>query len=114
MGVSTRSLDENVCRRLRKMAENITTLAAAAATIAIKKHRCRSDGRRSKLCCRQWLLARRSERGCSELSVSDVDGFHSFLRMTPESYNELLRLGEPLISGNDTFVRNCVTAHEKL
>ena len=102
-----------------KMAENLTLLAAAATIITIKKRRRQPDGRRGKLWCHQWLSARSSERGMqhfvlNELSVSDANGFHSFLRMTPETYNELLRLVEPAISGNDTFMRDCITAHEKL
>ena len=40
---------------------------------------------------------------CDKYEVSSrADGFYFFLRMTSENYNELLRLIEPLISGNDT------------
>jgi hypothetical protein len=55
-----------------------------------------------------WRLAAVS-KGCSTYIVIDensfcADSFVLFLRITPETYSELLRLIEPLTSGNDTFI----------
>lgn len=96
----------------------MTLIAAAAAITAVEK-RCRQrDGYRGKLWCRQWSLARSSERELqhfmlNELSVSDVIRFHSLARMTSESNYEQVRLVESLVSGNDTM-KDCVAACDKL
>ena len=50
----------------------------------------------------------------NELSVSDPSGFQSFLRMPTDVYDDLLLMIEPLISSNDTFMRDGITVHEKL
>jgi len=49
----------------------------------------------------------------NELALTDTGGFHSFLHMSPSTYDDLLRLVEPHITENDTFVRDAIMAHEK-
>jgi hypothetical protein len=97
---------------------SVTLMAAACAVVVIKRKR-RQRERKRRLWCRQWLLGRKSERGMqhfvfNELSVSDPSGFQSFLRMPTDVYDDLLLMIEPLISSNDTFMRDGITAHEKL
>ena len=50
----------------------------------------------------------------NESAVSDPRGFKSFLRMTSDVHGELLKLIESLVRSNDSFIRDGITAHEKL
>ena len=101
------------------MADNITLLAAASIIITIKKRRKQQhERRRGRLWCQQWLIKRRTEGGMkhfvlNEFVLSDTGGSHSFLRMSPSTYDELLRMIEPRITKNDTFMRDRITTHEK-
>lgn len=105
---------------MSKMADNITLLAAASIIITIKKRRKQQrESRRGRVWCKQWLTARSSERGMkhfvlNELALTDTGGFHSFLRMSPSTYDDLLRMIEHRVTKNDTFMRDAITAHEKL
>jgi hypothetical protein len=103
------------------MAECTALLAAAATIIAIKKRRRRRDGRSGRLWSRQWLCERNSSRGMKNFVlnelVPDVGGFQSFLRMTPDVFNNLLELVEPQISCCrpnllfQTFIENAFIQH---
>ena len=103
------------------MAERTALLAAAATIIEIKKRQRRRDGRSGRLWSRQWLCERNSNRGMknsvlNEL-VPDVGEFQSFLRMTPNVFNNLLELVEPQISCRwpnllfQTFIENAFIQH---
>ena len=98
------------------MADN-TNVLFAAATIIINRRRRRREALRGRLWARDWLMMRSSDRGMesfviNELIGHDAGGFHSFLRMTPEQFMELLRCVEPLIQRSDTVLRVSITAHE--
>jgi len=61
------------------------------------------------------ITRRRSEQGMehlmiSELALNATGGFHSFLRISPSTYDDLLRRVEPHITNNDTFMRDAITA----
>jgi len=63
------------------------------------------ESRRGRLWCQLWLTRRRSEQGMehfvlNELALTDTGGFHSFWRMSPSAYDDLLRLVEPHITKN--------------
>ena len=95
---------------------NILLLAVAAAII-IRRRRRRRAALVGRVWSRKWLLLRTSDRGMhsfvmNELMVPDAGGFHSFLRMTPEQFLELLRHVEPLIQRSETVLRVNITAHE--
>ena len=100
------------------MADNTTVLlAAAAATIIIKRRRRRREALKDRIWTRDWLLMRSSDRGIqsfviNELMGQDAGGFHSFLRMTPDQFMELLRCVEPLVQRANTVMRVSITAHE--
>jgi len=88
------------------MAENIILLVAASVLITIKKRQKQRENRYGRLCCRQWLSQRHSERGMqnfvfTELALSDVSGAHSFLRMSPTTFDDLLSLSELRVSRSD-------------
>jgi len=103
------------------MCDNISVMAAAAAVlITIKRRRRRREQRAKRaIWCRQWLADRHSERGIQhfiryELLPAGTSGFHGFLRMTPEIFNELLQIIEPQLRKADTFMRDSVSTHEML
>jgi hypothetical protein len=103
------------------MSDNISVLGAAAAVIIIIKRRRRRREQRSNrsIWCRQWLADRRSDRGIGyfivkELMPAEAAGFHGFLRMTPEVFNELLEIINPRLQKIDTFMRDSISTHDIL
>ncbi|KAF8789730.1 hypothetical protein HNY73_007649 [Argiope bruennichi] len=71
-----------------------------------------------KLWSRKWLLRRR-QKGCyenlmRELALEDAEGYRRWQRMNTASFEYLLSLVSPYISGRDTNMRIAITAGEKL
>jgi len=87
------------------MSDNISVLATAAAVLIIIKRRRRRHEQRSlrTIWCRQyvpWLADRPTDRRMrqfivNELMPVDAIGFHGFLRMPPEIFNEILEMISP-------------------
>lgn len=96
-----------------------TVSAAIAAMIIIRRRRQRRASRVGKLWSRQWLSGRKGQGGIQhfvvqELMPSDTAGFQSFLRMNREVYQNLLDLVRPALTKSDSFMRDSITADEKL
>jgi len=106
------------------MSDNIGVLAAAAAVLIIIKRRRRRREERSlrTIWCRQyvpWLADRPTDRGMrhfivNQLMPADAIGFHRFLRMSSEIFNELLEMISPRLQNVDTFMKNSIGPHEML
>ena len=81
--------------------------AAAAAIVIIRRRRRRRESLQGRMWSREWLARRSSDRGIgnfvlNELMIPGAGGFHSFLRMTPDQFRELLHDVEPVIERSDT------------
>ena len=95
----------------------VTCVAAAAAVIVIAKRRKRRQQRRRRtLWTRRWLTERDGDRGMSHFLHSELDpsGFHGFLRMNSDTFKELLDLISPAIATQDTWIRDSISAEQKL
>jgi hypothetical protein len=81
------------------MSDNISAMDVAAAVLIVIKRRRRRREQRSlhSMWCRQRLADRPTDRGMrhfieNELMPADAIGFHGFLRMPPEIFNELFKI----------------------
>lgn len=68
-----------------------------------------------KMWTRKWLQRRDCGRGLSnlvfnELAVEDERSFKHFTRMSLNAFNDLLRKVEPIISRQNTNLRECISA----
>ena len=83
--------------------------------------RCRNRKRPYKK-KKHWVrpfIARRNEMGasralCEELAAQDPKTFKKMMRMNDEKFDELLRLVEPLITKQDTILRDAIPAITRL
>ncbi|XP_053390824.1 uncharacterized protein LOC128553673 [Mercenaria mercenaria] len=77
---------------------------------------------RDRLRGRQWVrpwIARRGQYGAyhalmQELRQEDPRSYKNFVRMDKDTFTELLELVTPLIKKKDTFMRNSISAAERL
>lgn len=91
---------------------------AVAALVVLLLRRRRRRRRTRNVWSKQWLL-RREEKGVvqnlqKELLLEDKKSFRRFLRITPESFDSLVRILGPSIQKNDTFMRKAITVEEKV
>ncbi|XP_058826424.1 putative nuclease HARBI1 isoform X1 [Topomyia yanbarensis] len=49
-----------------------------------------------------------------EISISDEEDFRNYFRMNKETYEKLLKMVQPHIFRQDTVMRRCISAHERL
>ena len=98
--------------------DNECAAAAVVVAILIKKRKRLRKKRERSVWVKPWL-SRRNELGADrtllrEFRLEDDEEYKKFLRMSPENFDELLRLVEFDIQKQDTVLREAIPASMKL
>lgn len=106
-------------KRKRKIA-----MAAASLLILADEMENEEQKKRKKRLRSTWVhpwLAKRSVDGAHQTVLQEFQNvadqqymFKQFLRMDPETFNQLLELVKPLIQKQDTHLRKAISASERL
>ena len=86
--------------------------AAAACVVEEEKER-----KKREVWVKPWLLRRERSSFSTifrELGCEDENLFRNYLRITPEIFSYLLQLVTPYIEKQNTFMRDCISAGERL
>lgn len=70
--------------------------------------------KKRKIWSKKWLLDRKKFSDILLLKQLDSDDFRNYLRMDHKCFNILLNLVSPIITKQNTNMRNAVTAEERL
>lgn len=91
----------------------------ACALISYKSKKTLSNRRNRKLWIKPWHERRQEGKSVlhmlnEELLIEDPAAYRNFLRMTGDQFNNLLQSVKPLIDKQDTIMRPCVSARNRL
>ncbi|KAE9523848.1 hypothetical protein AGLY_015736, partial [Aphis glycines] len=70
--------------------------------------------KKRRMWAKKWLIERKKFSHITLLNELDGDDFRNYLRMDYDCFNELLNLVSPLISKQNTHMRDAVSAEERL
>lgn len=73
--------------------------------------------KKRRVWCKKWLLQRHIHSHMNllnELRTTEPLDFKNYLRMDEDSYNKLLHLIRPIITKQNTVMREAITAKERL
>jgi len=70
--------------------------------------------KKRRMWAKKWLIERKKFSHITLLNELDGDDFRNYLRMDYDCFNELLNLVSPLISKQNTHMREAVSAEERL
>ena len=100
------------------MEEDEVVVVLCIIMIASAIQRIRRQRRRQRRWVRPWIR-RRQQHGAHhalmvELTTEDPGGFRNFLRMDKIDFEELLEKVTPVIQRQDTWMREAISASERL
>lgn len=72
------------------------------------------EKKKRRMWAKKWLIERRKFSHMTLLKELDGDDFRTYLRMDHYCFDELLNLVRPLISKQNTHLREAVSAEERL
>lgn len=70
--------------------------------------------KKRRMWTKEWLQKRKEFSHLKLLKELDSDDFRSYLRLDNETFTELLNLVKPLITKQNTIMREAITAEERL
>ena len=99
------------------MADSDLVVAACAVIVGVIA-RSRQRRRRRRIWTREWILNRQQHGAyhqlLQELRLCDENSYRNFLRMNVASFEEVLQCVSPIISRQDTHLRESISAGERL
>ena len=100
------------------MARSAKKKLACAVVIAVLLRQRRRRRRNRKQWTRKWIQNRESQGAfhqlLQELRVLDVSNYMNFVRMDAATFEELLQMVAPLITYQDTTMREAIPSAERL